>query len=197
MHTFTPFQKIPRLFKNVSCSEKLDGTNGAVAVYPTEDGGLEIAAQSRKRIITPEADNHGFAAWVYEHKDALIEVLGPGIHFGEWWGHGINRGYGLQKGDKRFSLFNIKRWGHFADPEQQPDIPGLGVVPNLGTGTFNDSYILDVYDRLMEEGSRAAPGYDNPEGIVAYHSAAGCLFKVTDPYRGDPSKGARLEAVAE
>jgi len=35
----------------------------------TEDG--ELYAQSRKRIITPEQDNFGFAAWVQEHKDTL------------------------------------------------------------------------------------------------------------------------------
>ena len=51
----------------------------------------------------------GFARWVETNRERLITLLGPGLHFGEWWGSGIQRGYGLTKGDKRFSLFNVER----------------------------------------------------------------------------------------
>ncbi len=60
---------------------------------------------SRTRWITAQDDNHGFARWVEGNKQELLK-LGAGRHFGEWWGSGIQRGYGLQKGEKRFSLFN-------------------------------------------------------------------------------------------
>ena len=32
---------------------------------------------------------------------------------------------------------------------------------------------------LKETGSMAAPGYNNPEGVVIWHEAARCLFKKT------------------
>jgi hypothetical protein len=32
---------------------------------------------------------------------------------------------------------------------------------------------------LIAYGSRAAPGYDKPEGIVVYHTASRSMYKVT------------------
>ncbi len=46
----------------------------------------------------------------------------PATYFGEWWGSGVQRGYGLQKGDKRFSLFNVSRWAlHGTQPKLIPN----------------------------------------------------------------------------
>ena len=92
---FESFPKLHRFTGPIVISEKIDGTNACVVIE-----GDEIAAQSRTRIITPEKDNHGFARWVYANKEALIAVLGDGRHYGEWWGNGIQRGYGLK--EKRF-----------------------------------------------------------------------------------------------
>lgn len=103
---FEPFPKLARLNRTIYVTEKLDGTNAAIGIH--EDG--TIYAQSRKRLIRVGDDNAGFAAWVDENKDQLSATLGPGLHFGEWWGSGIQRGYGLPKGEKRFSLFNTGRW---------------------------------------------------------------------------------------
>ena len=36
-----------------------------------------------------------------------------------------------------------------------------------------------VIERLRHEGSLAAPGYMNAEGVVVYHKACGTLFKKT------------------
>src|SRR5271166_6384544 len=105
MVEFKEFPKIARLNRECIISEKIDGTNAQIII--SEDG--EIAAASRSCIITTERDNYGFALWVKEHADELF-ALGPGNHFGEWWGSGINRGYGLEKGQKKFSLFNVERW---------------------------------------------------------------------------------------
>ena len=105
MTDFVGFSKIARLSREMVITEKIDGTNGCIFIG--EDG--EFLVGSRSRWITPENDNHGFARWVYDHKNELMS-LGPGRHFGEWWGSGIQRGYGLTKGEKRFSLFNVKRW---------------------------------------------------------------------------------------
>jgi hypothetical protein len=103
LDTFVPFNKMPRLNRSCIVTEKIDGSNGCVVVLP--DG--TVKAGSRTRWVTPAQDNYGFAAWVLEH-EAELRGLGVGRHFGEWWGRGINRGYGLE--DRRFSLFNVSRW---------------------------------------------------------------------------------------
>jgi hypothetical protein len=172
---FTPWPKIPRLNRDITVTEKIDGTNAAIGITDDE----VIYAQSRKRLITPAADNFGFAAWVEQNAMALIATLGPGLHFGEWWGSGIQRGYGLTKGEKRFSLFNTGRWHGVAFDS----VPGLGVVPVLYEGPFKREDILppweDALDDLLKFGSKAAPGFGNPEGVVVYHHAANLMFKVT------------------
>ena len=92
---------------------------------------------------------------------------------GEWWGKGIQRGYGLD--EKRFSLFNVHRWG---DSESRPAC--CGVVPILGKlDKFSSPFIDIAIQRLKEFGSKAAPGFMNPEGVVIYHKASGQLFKAT------------------
>jgi len=161
---FKEWPKIPRLNRTVIVTEKIDGTNACVVVE--EDG--TVTAQSRSRIITPENDNFGFAAWVKEN-EATLRQLGPGHHFGEWWGLGIQRGYGLK--EKRFSLFNTKRWG-----ETRPAC--CHVVPVLAI--WNGFAAVDKsMARLRTEGSVAAPGFMQPEGVVAFHGHSGTLFKVT------------------
>ena len=86
---FVEFAKMARLNREVIVTEKIDGTNACVGI--SEDG--RIFAGSRSRWITPQDDNFGFAAWVQAHRDQLL-TLGPGRHFGEWWGAGIQRRYG-------------------------------------------------------------------------------------------------------
>lgn len=176
---FVPFPKIARLHRDMVVTEKIDGTNAAVVV--TEDG--EVYAQSRKRVITPEQDNFGFARWVAEHTDELRE-LGRGHHFGEWWGQGIQRGYGLD--EKRFSLFNVARWGEpYADAEM-PRPACCHVVPEIVRYTFDEGWIARALELLRERGSYAAPGFMDPEGIVVYHTASHQLFKVTLDNDGQP-----------
>lgn len=169
---FQSFGKIPRLFRHIVLTEKLDGTNAQVIV--TED--FDVYAGSRTRMITPVDDNHGFAAWVEENEDDL-RILGPGRHFGEWWGNGINRGYGLKNGDKRFSLFNTKRWDKEAGDGGRPAC--CSVVPTIYEGPFDTELVKTFVEDLKVNGSWAVPGYMNPEGIVIYHSAGNLLFKVT------------------
>ena len=167
MEDFIGFPKIARLSRDIVITEKIDGTNGCIFIG--EDG--EFLVGSRSRWITPEMDNHGFARWAYDHKDELV-LLGPGRHFGEWWGSGIQRGYGLPKGEKRFSLFNVKRWG-----EARPEC--CYVVPVLFTGNFDTSRVAETMNLLVYNGSIAAPGFRKPEGVVIYHTAANIMFKKT------------------
>lgn len=164
---FVAFPKIARLSRNIVITEKIDGTNASIHIG--EDGTLLTG--SRTRWITPEDDNHGFSRWAHEHKDELL-TLGPGTHFGEWWGADIGRAYGLK--EKRFSLFNTSRW---TDPDSRP--PCVGVVPQLYTGVFETFWIENACNRLRYGGSQVAPGFDRPEGIVIYHAASNTLFKKT------------------
>lgn len=172
---FQPWPKIARLNRDITITEKIDGTNAAVLV--TDAG--EVAAQSRTRLITPEADNFGFARWVTEHADTLRDLLGPGRHFGEWWGQGIQRRYGLQ--EKRFSLFNTARYGDV----DFSALPQVGTVPVLYRGPFDQGEIRRALDHLAVYGSRAAEDFMDPEGIVVFHEAAQQMFKVT--IKGDES----------
>jgi hypothetical protein len=169
---FQGFEKIARLNREVVVTEKLDGTNGLVWV---SDDSTIVRAGSRSRWITPQADNYGFARWVSENAHELCK-LGPGYHYGEWWGSGIQRRYGLA--EKRWSLFNVSRW---ADDAVRPKC--CHVVPvlasGLGLADVEGSAVGDALRSLRAFGSQAAPGFMKPEGVVIYHTAARSLFKVT------------------
>lgn len=164
---FEPFPKIPRLKRECVVTEKIDGTNAQIII--TESG--ELFAGSRNRLITVGDDNYGFARWVQDNREELLK-LGQGRHFGEWWGAGIQRGYGLEKGDRRFSLFNADRW---ADESTRPSC--CGVVPILYRGVFNSNQIDDCITAL-NAGSVAAPGFMHPEGVIVWLSAARSYFKI-------------------
>jgi hypothetical protein len=177
---FQSFPKIPRLSREVVLTEKIDGTNASVFIDQASGGFL---VGSRNRWITPEQDNYGFARWAYDHKEELIQGLGDGHHFGEWWGQGIQRKYGLK--EKRWSLFNVNRWR--TCPEPNPNFPKAILLPGCChvvpvvavVETFDTPTILGIMDQLRVEGSWAAPGFMDPEGIVIYHTAAKQYFKKT------------------
>lgn len=187
MTEFRPFPKMARLSREVIVTEKIDGTNGCIHVG--EDG--EFLVGSRTRWITPEDDNHGFARWAYEHEQELRE-LGTGRHFGEWWGSGIQRGYGLAKGEKRFSLFNVQRWCLYGQPPAHiptadprvvkgQDVlpPCVGLVPVLFRGLFDLTVVEQCLMSLRDGGSAASPGFMDPEGVVVFHVAGNVGFKKT------------------
>jgi hypothetical protein len=209
---FVAFPKIGRWANNkIAITEKIDGTNGVIAIGdrcatpdqendPTilfefivrDERGFEfhkaVRAGSRERWLTlgKAGDNYGFARWVTDNAAALVR-LGEGLHYGEWWGAGIQRKYGLTEGDKRFSLFNVGRWidtpnGVYdrgdSSPDKQPIVvPGLGVVPTLYYGPMRDAsgrcQIEEAMRRLQFSGSQAAPGFKGegkagPEGVMIY-----------------------------
>lgn len=167
MIEFEEFPKIARLNRDCVISEKIDGTNGQIII----SGDGEIQAASRSCLIYPDRDNFGFAAWVRDNKAELL-TLGPGRHFGEWWGAGIQRRYGLK--EKRFSLFNSFRW---SDDTLRPKC--CHIVPVLSQGIFSTSAVEQCLDDLRQNGSRAAPGFMKPEGVIVFHVAGNIGFKVT------------------
>lgn len=146
-----------------------------------------VGAQSRNRLITPESDNAGFARWTFDNSEQLLEILGVGRHYGEWWGSGIQRGYGLTKGEKRFSLFNVSKYGSMVEVDGVHQLVGLDVVPTLYQGPFSESAIEDAMQHLDEHGSVASPGFLAPEGVIVYHTAGKQVYKWTfeDAAKGD------------
>jgi len=181
---FKGFPKIPRLSRNCTVSEKIDGVNASILIGPDvelyREGGYLVDIQngflvgSRSTWITPgrKTDNKGFAAWAYDHKEELLE-LGPGHHFGEWWGRGIGRGYGVD--ERYFSLFNTARWS-----DEKGNRPAIcRVVPVLYEGIFDTDIIDNVLMCLGIFGSRVARGFNKPEGVVVFHHASSSLFKKT------------------
>lgn len=170
---FRPFEKIARLSRDMVITEKIDGTNGVIYIPEIGDyvdGVEKIIAGSRNRWLDPVKgqDNFGFASWVQEHREELL-TLGPGYHYGEWWGAGIQRGYGLDH--KRFSVFNPFRYKALP--------PCVHVVPILAQYTFDLHVVDHALADLRMGGSVAAPGFMDPEGVVVYHVSSKTLFKKT------------------
>jgi hypothetical protein len=192
---FVKWPSIPRLSKErMLITEKLDGTNACIVIEladSMDDSGEWITpacsvtlgsdlyylwAQSRSRFITPEDDNFGFAKWVHKNAEALINTLGVGKHFGEWWGSGIQRGYGLS--EKRFSLFNAPRWSEtisYLFPHK--DVPELRTVPILYQGPVDWSK-PDEWREKLSRGSVASPTFAKAEGMVLYLREANTSYKI-------------------
>lgn len=198
---FKEWPKTSRFFRDIVITEKIDGTNAAIQIIKSDDlthwkhedgtrtffdpqpidgvmlGGEHyvVYAQSRSRLIFPGQDNFGFAGWVQRNAAQLVEFLGEGTHYGEWWGSGIQRGYGLSKGEKHFSLFNTHRFEGIQ--EQSGDL--VRCVPILYQGPMEEKQITSILDHLDGFGSYAAPGFGKPEGICIYHTASRLVQKVT------------------
>ena len=162
--TFISFPKIPR-FENESIiiTEKIDGTNAQI--YIDIDGNIQSG--SRNRWVTCESDNYGFASYV-----ETIKYFFEGIRdfriYGEWWGHGIQRGYGLT--EKRFSPFYLPRG-------MEEKLPFTS-VPILYHGEFKMNILDKIIQDLKENGSKAAPGFSRPEGVVIYAEQSKALWKI-------------------
>lgn len=197
---YPAFDKIPRLNREFWITEKIDGTNGLIQIRELEPGDYtpsgngEYAIQPGERVVAPSSpdgtaygvragsrnkwltvyeDNFGFAEWVHENALTLAVDLGKGRHYGEFYGRGIQRTYGLD--GRRFALFNAKRWH-----ETEFTTPKLEVAPVVSVATHSLSFEAHVaVESLREFGSLAVDGWPDPEGVVIYHTAAKQSFKVT------------------
>lgn len=146
--------------ETVFITEKIDGTNGIIHITPD---GLVLAG-SRNRWLMDDAgtpikeDNFCFAAWVYENRE-MLKRLGAGTHYGEWYGKGIQREYGMA--ECRWASFET-----FGDIDKR-GIPQVDCVPTLCIRQIDSLNILDeVIADLIKTGSRLVPGFMDPEGIV-------------------------------
>jgi len=166
---FKRFPSIKRMRRGCVVTEKIDGTNAQLVF---DEYGSMICG-SRNRVISSEDDNYGFARWAESHQESLFQILGEGRHYGEWWGSGIQRGYG--DNERTFSLFNTGRW----NSRDLDDVDQLDVVPVLYAGEFTTEKIEEVLDVLGIIGSVASDGFRKPEGIVIYHTQIQQMFKLT------------------
>lgn len=187
---FEAFPKLTRFSHDWTVTEKIDGSNGGILIANLADPTINHAAstarvgdqfvfvQSRNKLIQPgkQTDHMGFAQFVSDNAEEIVAKLGEGRHYGEWYGQGIGpRGYGVNP--KRFALFNASRWDGADLPER------FDVVPMLYKGYLADSGTFEVIlADLKENGSKIAPGFMNPEGIVMYHGPSRTLFKKTFDY---------------
>ena len=175
---FQEWPKIPRaVLGNVVITEKMDGTNACVII----ENGEIIGVQSRNRMLNigKENDNYGFAQYVWDNKEKFLE-LGEGRHYGEWCGLGI-QGNPHCFPEKRFYLFNTRRWGvHHLPPE------GIYVVPVLYQGEYSNSVVDTVMNNLKT--TSEASGYV-AEGCVVYFPKLDAMEKHTFKYSEGKWKG--------
>lgn len=191
---FQSWPKTPRLFRDIVITEKVDGTNSAIIIkeYEHDDEGGTVAqvnvdgklysvgAQSRNRLIFPgkTTDNHGFARFVEENAERLVELLGEGRHYGEWWGKGIQGRYRVQY--KGFALFNTEKhdglYTWFSDTSIGDVL--VEAMPVLYKGPYSEQRIRETLSELSADGSVVSP-YDDAEGIVVFHTQSRKVYKVT------------------
>ena len=156
---FKSFEKISK-FSGIAMTitQKIHGTNAQIRIYE-DDGVIKCQASSRTRDIFVGDDNFGFARYVKDNEAEIIEKLGLGTHFGEWAGPGINSGEGLK--EKTFVIFN-----HYRFPAERPLPPQCVVVPVLYHGPYDERIVAEAIMELKINGSKRAPGFMRPEGIV-------------------------------
>lgn len=194
---FRAWPKTPRLFRDIVITEKIDGTNCAIIIEELDvddpgsyrlaaverDGVLyEVAAQSRNRLITPgkTTDNHGFAAFVQHNAEELFDLLGPGRHYGEFWGKGIQGRYVNQHPTiKGFALFNTEKYATLKAWLPNPSGGEVLVEPAhvIYEGPFSEKAVQDAME-LMSKGSWVSP-LSPAEGIVVFHTQSRQVYKVT------------------
>lgn len=153
--TLDTLEEVQALYpgKKIELAPFSDDTNTVLEVK------TEVRAASRTRFIYPGDDNYGFAQYVESNKAEIIEKLGFGRHDGEWAGPGINSGEGLSQ--KTFVLFNY--WEY---PPERPLPPQMVVVPLLYKGKLDTNKVEEVMADLKTNGSKLAPGFMRPEGVV-------------------------------
>jgi len=105
-------QSIPLPVIKFKGTVKVHGTNTSVTI---SSRGVVLTA-GRNTVLTPEADNYGFANWA--SSDLVNEALvGMGlmeedvIYYGEWVGKGIQKGVAVSELEKRWIIFAAKAVG--------------------------------------------------------------------------------------
>ena len=162
---------------------KVDGTNAAIHALPAEHGAGRggFAAQSRTRLLVPDDDNYGFAAWAHGAAGGfcgeLHARLGRAVVYGEWCGRGIQKRTAISRVERNVLAVFAVQLGDPAresarlvvDPERLrallPEHPDVHVLPWHG-----EAVELDFADP-----ERLRAGAERIEAMVAEVEA-------TDPW---------------
>jgi len=175
---FKAYPKTPRLEQETYIiSEKIDGTNGILHITKCPDTGLStIIPGSRSKWLLNDGsrswDNHGFGQWVADNKEELSK-LPEGIHYGEWYGKGINRNYGLS--DRRFMLFNFHR---YANLDVLPSVVELETVLEEGISPTRLAEAVRKHKMdLLTAGSLHVPGFIRTEGLIIRSRLSAKVYK--------------------
>lgn len=176
--------KITRRLSSVTIAEKAHGSNGALAFKVTDvsptDGreiyvlDVEMAVQTRNRIVTTQDDQTGIARWAEANRETLIKDLcyvngtppqedGLSYHYGEL----MTRGHT----EPHFYLFNTRRWTGV-----KFTTPTLKVIPVLYEGEYYEGVIEECLEDLRQNGSRIHPGLP-AEGVVTYWQGNNMMLK--------------------
>lgn len=150
-------------------TEKVDGTSACIAIEPGPFGSPAISFGSRNRWLTREADNHGFYAWAVAHSGWFMGHLGVGVHYGEWFGRGIQRGYGMT--ERRLALFDVERYQ--TRLAHAVTNPGVITVPALLEARDGDEGL----GWLGHMAPTSTLGPVPMEGVVLRHRVTGAVFK--------------------
>ena len=136
---------------------KVHGTNAGVRIDP--DG--TVTALSRSAVITPRADNLGFAKWVSEHEQSFSRLARNFtiVVFGEWCGPGIQKGVavcGIPK--KSFAVFGARI----------PEINGIATDP---------TYLSALVEGLQD--TRVLPWYEGGKTYTVDWLTSGDALQAT------------------
>ena len=146
---------LPKPVLKLEGTVKIHGTNAGIC-FNAEDG---MWTQSRKNIITPEADNAGYSCFVHARKE-LIEGIIAGIIkdfnidcientisiFSEFAGGNIQKGVGVNGLDKMMVIFDVKITPHDLDEEDGYWLDLSKVCPKNRGSKINDHNIYFIND---------------------------------------------------
>lgn len=138
---------------------KLHGTHTDIV----QDEDNNIIVQSRNRVITPNSDNLGFAAFVDNLSNVgnlfktIQQTLGTDVKTimvcGEWCGKGIQKGVALSKVPPMWVIFDIKvdgRWVNMSDFSHIHDNK-QNIYNILQFKTWRVTIDFKDYDKVQED----------------------------------------------
>lgn len=178
---FKAYPKTVRLeAETITISEKIDGTNGLIFVSKgNESEKMYVKAGSRSKWLVDDGskswDNHGFGAWVKENETELLN-LPAGMHYGEWYGKGINSGYGMT--ERKFMLFNKKRYSELEDLPSCVELETI-LEENVSIDDLT-SVLYELRRKMTLQGSYHVPTCINGkmvEGVILRFKLAGKIYK--------------------
>jgi hypothetical protein len=180
---------------------KLDGKNAAIQIRDNE-----VGYQSRNRMLTPDSDNAGFAAWASQYEEQWRSCGNAFdnetvIIYGEWFGDRMTKNVACSRVEgKHFAVFAVQLFTASSSVRlvypgsiaaRLPSIPNLHVLPIFGRYTIDENNLTEIaslIEKQVEDIDKCDPwvqstfGIEGPgEGLVFYptsHYDPRLLFKV-------------------